>query len=331
MAHEDETTRTEAQATARAALAARLGRLDWTRGLTVPELGQRLADQPGLQRLVADHLPAGLYFSPRDVLNALDLLPADAWRSGSTVAATPPEPTPALPATAVPNESGSATAGGSTAAQARQAVAQAAHGVGSAAARAAERARGLSSSVAPPALPRKVVETAAQARDQVLSIRTRGAEAEPLPEPPGTAATAAADPSRSTAASVDRRWVAVALSAVQEGVGQAYNRRWGKAAAFVAAGIGLSTASGLNRWLARRLFGADRPRLGPARIRPFLLGLFAATYLASLWDAWSDARPALPSQPPASRSPASWEDLAPPAERSPSDAGATDEYPIVGR
>ena len=49
--------------------------------------------------------------------------------------------------------------------------------------------------------------------------------------------------------------VPLALSAVLEGLGQAYNRQPAKAVAFCAAGLGLSTASGLNTWLVRNVLG----------------------------------------------------------------------------
>ena len=49
-----------------------------------------------------------------------------------------------------------------------------------------------------------------------------------------------------TAALVSPRLVPVALSAVLEGLGQAYNRQRVKAAGLAVAGLGLSTASGLK-------------------------------------------------------------------------------------
>jgi hypothetical protein len=89
-----------------------------------------------------------------------------------------------------------------------------------------------------------------------------------------------------------RRAIAVALSAMVEGLGQAYNRQPVKAAALAAAGLGLSTASGLNTWLARRVFGAKGMTIGSERIRPGLLALWAACYACNLWDAWANAEAA---------------------------------------
>ena len=83
--------------------------------------------------------------------------------------------------------------------------------------------------------------------------------------------------------------VPVALSALLEGLGQAYNRQPAKAAGMVVAGLGLSTASGLNTWLIRRVFGAKGVTIGSEQIRPWLLAGWAATYAFSLWDAWAGA------------------------------------------
>ena len=86
-----------------------------------------------------------------------------------------------------------------------------------------------------------------------------------------------------------RRLVPVALSALLEGLGQAYNRQPAKAAALAAAGLGLSTASGLNTWLIRKVPGAKHVTIGTEHIRPWLIAVWAATYALSLWDAWAGA------------------------------------------
>lgn len=81
----------------------------------------------------------------------------------------------------------------------------------------------------------------------------------------------------------------MALPALAEGLGQAYNRQPAKAAGRLVLGLGLSTASGLNTWLVRRLFRARNAAIGSERIRPPLLALWAATYAFNLWDAWAGA------------------------------------------
>lgn len=83
---------------------------------------------------------------------------------------------------------------------------------------------------------------------------------------------------------------AVGLSLLMEGFGQAYNRQPAKAVPMMLAGLGLSTASGLNTWLARNVLGLRKTRIGPDRVRPDLLGLWAVTYLLSVLDAWRTAR-----------------------------------------
>jgi hypothetical protein len=62
-----------------------------------------------------------------------------------------------------------------------------------------------------------------------------------------------------------------------------------KAAGLAVAGLGLSTASGLNTWLIRKIPGAKHVTIGTERIRPWLLAAWAATYTLSLWDAWTGA------------------------------------------
>jgi hypothetical protein len=91
------------------------------------------------------------------------------------------------------------------------------------------------------------------------------------------------------AAPAPQRLVPVVLSALLEGLGQAYNRQPVKAAGLAVAGLGLSMASGLNTWLIRKVPGAKHVTIGTERIRPWLLAAWAATYTLSLWDAWTGA------------------------------------------
>jgi hypothetical protein len=58
----------------------------------------------------------------------------------------------------------------------------------------------------------------------------------------------------------------------------------------VVAGLGLSTASGLNTWLIRRVFHAKGLTIGTERIGPWLLAAWVVTYAFSLWDAWAGAQ-----------------------------------------
>ena len=57
----------------------------------------------------------------------------------------------------------------------------------------------------------------------------------------------------------------------------------------VVAGLGLSTASGLNTWLMRRVLRAKSVTIGTERNRPWLLAAWAITYAFSRWDAWAGA------------------------------------------
>lgn len=84
--------------------------------------------------------------------------------------------------------------------------------------------------------------------------------------------------------------VAVGLSVLLEGFGQAYNRQPVKAVAFFIAGVTLSMASGLNTWIARNVLGLKKTRVGPDRVQPGLLALWLATFVLNLADAWRTAR-----------------------------------------
>lgn len=84
--------------------------------------------------------------------------------------------------------------------------------------------------------------------------------------------------------------VVVALSSLVEGFGQAYNRQPLKAIAFGVTGLTLSTASGLNTWLVRNVLGMKGTRIGPDKVRPGLLLLWAATFALNLIDAWQSAK-----------------------------------------
>ena len=55
-----------------------------------------------------------------------------------------------------------------------------------------------------------------------------------------------------------------------------------KAAGLVVAGLGLSTASGLNTWLIRNIFGARHVTIGTEHIQPWLLRLGCYLCIRSL-------------------------------------------------
>ena len=84
--------------------------------------------------------------------------------------------------------------------------------------------------------------------------------------------------------------VAVGLSSIVEGFGQAYNRQPAKAVAFGVTGLALSTASGLNTWIVRNVLGMKETRIGPEQVQPGLLGLWAVTFILNLLDAWRSAK-----------------------------------------
>ena len=122
------------------------------------------------------------------------------------------------------------------------------------------------------------------------------------PDPTGQVAQAA----KGALAALPPRYAALGLSLLNEGAGQYYNGQRGKAAAFAAAGLLLSTASGMATWLPRDIVGLPGVRLGPRHPRPLLVAAWGALYTYGLWDAWSSAqeqRPASPAAPAESAAP----------------------------
>ncbi len=176
-------------------------------------------------------------------------------------------------------------------------------------------------------------QVGAQGRDQVMSITTKVGE-RVSPARGDQAAQVVKD-----TGNIRQTVVPVALSSLMEGLGQAYNRQPIKASGFLVAGLSLSTLSGLNTWLAQRVFRAKGTRLGPDRIRPLLLGLWLLTFVLNLWDAWKTARSRQSATQPtqtarseeaATLSPQTWDDviLTGPAPNAAA-TQATDEFPTL--
>ena len=303
----------------RALLEEHLRELDWVTGVGKADLIGRVAYDEALRNLVGQYVPEGTYAAPDEVLT---LIPEQAWQAaqgdmwrGGTIAAAGDVPSGFLEGQAGQDRpAGDGFAGKETEAGTNGDGLRARAGaLAQGAAGAAERAR----------------HAAAQGRDQVLSISHKVGDtarpvAERLPHPPRLAVPTAPRPA-----------VAVALSAVMEGLGQAYNRQGRKAVVFLATGLGLSTLSGLNTWLIQRVFRARDARFGPARVRGPLLAFWGATFAANLWDAWRTASRAateLDQSGGSPRPPATWGDVAAggqPAQAVPP-SQATDEFPTVG-
>jgi len=84
---------------------------------------------------------------------------------------------------------------------------------------------------------------------------------------------------------MNRKLVALILSGVFPGLGQLYNREWGKGAGFMLAGLVLS-------WLAKRALPGDLDALMSAPLPATVLGalvLLLAVWIWSLVDAWRRA------------------------------------------
>lgn len=252
-----------------------LNQLDWGEGLSKPELVLAVEDDEALRNLIGQYVAEGHYRTPAEVLN---LIPeqawqdaqGDAWHGGETYDIAGMQ-SGFLESPVARNHPG-ARAGDD--------------------APRPEQAAG-SRSESPPASDPATADTRRQ-RDELsetVTAATRAAidRGPDLARQAAEQARALASHSREAGAALPPQAIAVLLSALNEGLGQAYNRQPAKAAVLFAAGLGLSTISGYNTWVARNIFGARDVRFGPEQVRPLLVALWAGTYLYSLWDAWLNA------------------------------------------
>ncbi|MDP9370744.1 MAG: hypothetical protein M3Q03_21165 [Chloroflexota bacterium] len=358
----------------REVMAERLSEVDWGTGVDKAHLLDHVASDASLRNLIDQYAPDGTYLNAAAVL---DVIPEQAWQGAQgdilptgTVAAMAPGMDQSFEGHAGQKESAGdqgtegATSGepgrlrqvahqvtgvaqgiGQSASalphQARQVVgdvaakvplddvrSQAAEGIG--------RARDVVVPLAQGAgeVADRAKQAGSQGLDQVVSITTKvGQRVRPTGGELGTEHPPAADTRK-----FRRTAVPVALSSLMEGLGQAYNRQPIKASGFLVAGLSLSTLSGLNTWLAQRVFRAKGTRLGPERIRPLLLGLWIVTFVINLWDAWKTARsrqsvtePAqTSSEGTAMLSPQTWDDVALTGPTTSAAATqATDEFPTL--
>jgi hypothetical protein len=242
-----------------------LGELDWTAGTTKDDLVAHLAERDeALRTMVNQYVAEGAYQNLDDVMN---VIPAQAWQNvqGDTWRGPEGQFAEDIPSHfaegAVGQEDGAVYHAGGP----------------------------------PPSTPgfgRSTVEAGVDGRTradtgtgQAAAVMTARAPWDGSAISPGTL-----DAARARVSTLEpQRLVPVALSAGMEGLGQAYNGQPGKAAVMVVAGLSLSTASGLNTWLARNVFGAKDMTIGSERIRPLLLAAWAGTYAFSLWDAYAGA------------------------------------------
>lgn len=321
----------------------RLGVLDWRRGLTKADLAGRLAIGDPFAALVERHLPEGPFFSPRDLLRSL---PHEVREEALTLAGGGSlAPTATAAGSDSPRVLGDdasvdispvagaadgdadadgvadATSGvrGLDGSPLGSSVGRPAAGATAAVATAAERAKGWAASaqgaVGGAALPDRVRQTAAQARDQVLSIRTRPSDA-PAVSPDG-----AAPRSRSAVASV---------SAALDRIDRAVARQPRRVTSWGTLGLTLVLIAGLDPWLARRgrSGGQTAAGGGVGRLRPWLLLAWVLAVAVNVWDVSRGGRAANDTVVEAG----GWRGLDPagPAPSATAASAATDEYPTVG-
>ncbi len=236
--------------------------LDWGEGLSKAELVLVVEDDEALRNLIGQYVAEGRYRTSAEVLNVIPEqawqdAQGDAWHGGETYDITGMQ-SGFRESPAARDRPERQYAGGQTASP---------PGESSGTGDAGQRVTAVASAAAQTAIDRGP-ELARQAAEQARSL--------------------ASHPPR-TATALSSRMTPVLLSALNEGLGQAYNRQPAKAAVLFATGLGLSTISGYNTWAARKIFGARDVRFGPEQVRPLLVALWAGTYAYSLWDAWLNA------------------------------------------
>lgn len=238
-----------------------LNQLDWGEGLSKAELVLAVEDDEALRNLIGQYVVEGYYRTTVEVLNVIPEqawqdAQGDAWHGGETYDIAGMESGFLESPVARDRPEGQHASGQMASPQ----------GESSATGDAGQRVQAVATAAARTTIDRGP-ELARQAADQARSLASH---------PPRTAT---APPPRMTA---------VLLSALNEGLGQAYNRQYAKAGGFFLTGIALSSASGLNTWLLRDRLGI-KVSFGARRVRPLLVSLWAATYLYNLWDAWINA------------------------------------------
>lgn len=312
------------QRNVRATLETQLGRWDWSLGLAKREILDRLASDDPLRGAVEQSLTEGTYFSAQDVLNTLPDdhlagLAAD-WRGRdnghqnlSERGSIDPQELPAE------GESGAAAqmrhvarlvgekaqAAGQTA---TRVVGQAIDSVGVVASGTAAQG-----GAALQAMPDRMKQTASQAGDQVVSIRTRDQGS----APEGAAAGGARD----------------AVSIAVGGMSDAYRRQPAKSVMIAMATLTIGAATGSIGWLARNVLKDDDLAVRADRLGPLLIGFWSAIFTLNLVDAWRHAQQAIaPTGERSATAPSTWSGLGSSnAAASSSRATApTDEFPTVG-
>ena len=237
----------------------RLSQLDWSNGVSKTDLVLSVEDDEALRNLIGQYVTEGHYQTKVDVLTVIpeqawQAAQGDTWRGGETYdmdemdSGFMESPVVQDP----PNQESTAApqAGSSRGDQVRQRLASAAGSATAAARSGINHAPDLAHLVN------------AQARSLVT-------------------------PPQETVSALSPRTLAVGLSALNEGLGQAYNGQYTKAGRFAVTGLVLSSLSGINTWLLRDVLGLN-VRFG-RKPRPFFILLWAATYVYNLWDAWTNA------------------------------------------
>lgn len=240
-----------------------LTRLDWSTGVSKSDLLLAVADDEALRNLIGQYVADGQYQTKFDVLTVIpeqawQASQGDTWRGGGTTEINETsggfmdspvvQDPPPDPILSGEGEGGSS--GQSRGDQVRQRITSTAGSATSAARSRLDHAPDL----------------AHRASDQARSMAAHPQE---------------------TFNALSPRTIAVGLSALNEGLGQAYNGQYTKAGRFAVIGTVLSSLTGIHTWTLRDIFGLN-VRLG-RKPRPFFILLWLASYGYNLWDAWTNA------------------------------------------
>lgn len=262
-----------------------LGQLDWNNGVTKTDLVLSVEDDEALRNIIGQYVAEGHYQTKEDVLTVIpeqawQAAQGDTWRGGETydidemnsgfmessVVQDPPD------AASGSEQSASAAAERSRTEGARQRIASTASGATAAARSRSDDAR------------HRIGSTASGA---TASARSRFDQAPDLAHRATDQARSLAANPRGTLDSLSPQMIAVGLSALNEGLGQAYNGQYTKAGRFAVIGTLLSSLTGIHTWTLRDILGLN-VRFG-RKPRPFFILLWLASYGYNLWDAWTNA------------------------------------------
>jgi hypothetical protein len=232
-----------------------LSQLDWSNGVSKTDLVLSVEDDEALRNIIGQYVAEGHYQTKADVLTVIpeqawQAAQGDTWRGGETYDIDEMDSGFMESPVVQDPPDGASGPERSRTGEARQRI-------------------------------------AATAGDATAAARSRLDQAPDLAHRATGQARTLATNRQETLDALSPRMIAVGLSALNEGLGQAYNGQYTKAGRFAVIGALLSSLSGIHTWTLRDILGLN-VRFG-RKPRPFFVLLWLGTYLYNLWDAWTNA------------------------------------------